>query len=742
MQELKKYLFIYLVLISSAINAQHVYSADDLLFQLKKSKEDTAKANLLLQLSEYYFFKGSNFSKYTDSALLYGYAAEQLSKNLFYEKGIGNSYEQLAKILHVQNKTTEARQLADKAIEIFKANNLYLELGYAYYDVSGYYSINSNDELAERIRIVEELALPAFQKSGSTLKEADILKELGDLVQLTGDYSKALVLLNHSLQLYQRANYYNLEGIYDLLGSVYAITGNNEQALKYGLLAVKSAASVNDTTIQLATIFNRIGSTYSAMKEYKTAYDYFQKALTVAKKYNNTETIDILLSKISRTLIALNQPQQALSVLKQAQQTYTPEDIYSQLYITASFLITYNALKNYNEGEKYCNELLAISNRLDKYEPDQSEVLYPVTEFYLATHQYDLARKHLAETDTFYKAIQSPLELYKNHLLWFKLDSIEGNYPSAIAHYQQYKALSDSLMNETASKHIGQLQVEFETEKKDNNIKLLENKTKLQQSRLTQANQTRNWIFGIVILLLVITALLVNNSRVKQQANKKLKAQQKEIEKKNIALEHLVTEKEWLVKEMHHRVKNNFHTVAGLLATQSEYLKTNEAIEAMDESRHRVHAMSLIHQKLYQSDNLSAIYMPDYINELINYLRDCFNTSKSLQFNLQIEPVALDLSDSVPIGLILNEAITNSIKYAFPGKENGIINITLKHTEANNLLLSITDNGIGLPHNFSSSNTKSMGMKLMHGLSEDIDGKFIISSNKGTAITVEFAYDV
>ncbi|UPK68106.1 histidine kinase dimerization/phosphoacceptor domain -containing protein [Chitinophaga filiformis] len=736
------YVAILITIAHAAVTAQRVDdNAADLLLQLKQSKEDTNRVILLLQLSDQYFHKASENTKHLDSALLHEYAAEQLSRKLNYPRGIGNSYEQLSKILHVQNKTASARSFAEKAITIFREHDFFLELGYAYYDLSGYYSINSNEGLAERIRIVEQLALPAFQKSGSILKEADILKELADLLQLIGNYSKALAMLHRSLQLYQSIQYTRLEDIYDLLGAVYSVTGNNEQALKYGLLAVNAAASLNDTSIQLATVFNRVGSTYNRMKKYNAAYEYFQKALSVAEKHNNIETIDLLISKISRTLIALHKPHEALDILQEAEQKYPPGDIYSRLYLTASLLITYKELKQYQQAQKYCDQLLAISKSLDKYEPDQSEAQYPVTEFYLATHQYELARKHLAGSDTFYKAIQSPLELNHNHYLWFKLDSIQGNYLAAISHYQLYKMLSDSLLNETTNNHIEQLQVEFETEKKDQDIKMLENATKLQESRLTQATQTRNWVIGAVLLLLIIIGLQANNSWIKQQANKKLKTQQQEIEKKNIALQHLIREKEWLIKEIHHRVKNNFHTVSGLLATQSAYLKTNEAIEAVSESHHRIQAMSLIHQKLYQSDNLSAIYMPDYVYELADYLRDSFNIRKSVQFNLQIEPIELNLSHCVPLGLIMNEAITNSIKYAFPDNKNGTICISLKHTSESNLLLTISDDGVGLQQNPASQSAQSMGMKLMYGLSEDIDGKFTITGCKGTEITLEFIYD-
>lgn len=736
------YVAILMTIVQAAVVAQRVDdSAVNLRLQLKQSKEDTNRVILLLQLSDHYFQKASGGTKLLDSALLHEYAAEQLSRKLNYPRGLGNSYEQRSKILHVQNRTAIARAFSDKAISIFREHNFFLELGYAYYDLAGYYSINSGDGLAERIRIVEQLALPAFQKSGSILKEADILKELADLLQLTGNYKKSLAILHQSLKLYQSIQYPRLEDIYDLLGAVYSVTGNNEQALKYGLLALNAATSINDTSIQLATIFNRVGSTYNRMKKYDAAYTYFQKALLVAKKYNNTETIDLLISKISRTLIALHKPHEALDILQEAQQKYPSNDIYSRLYLTASLLITHKELKQYQQAQKYCDQLLAISKSLDRYEPDQSEAQYPVTEFYLATHQYELARKHLAGSDTFYKAIQSPLELHHNHYLWFKLDSIQGNYLAAISHYQLYKMLSDSLLNETTTNHIEQLQVEFETEKKDQDIKMLENATKLQESRLTQATQTRNWVIGAVVLLLIITGLQTNNSWIKQQANKKLKIQQQEIEKKNLALQHLIREKEWLIREIHHRVKNNFHTVSGLLATQSAYLKTNEAIEAVSESHHRIQAMSLIHQKLYQSDNLSAIYMPDYVYELADYLRDSFNIHKSVHFNLQIEPIELNLSHCVPLGLIMNEAITNSIKYAFPDNKNGTICISLKHTSESNILLTISDDGVGLQQHPAPQSAQSMGMKLMYGLSEDIDGKFTITGCKGTEITLEFIYD-
>jgi two-component sensor histidine kinase len=220
---------------------------------------------------------------------------------------------------------------------------------------------------------------------------------------------------------------------------------------------------------------------------------------------------------------------------------------------------------------------------------------------------------------------------------------------------------------------------------------------------------------------------------------------EKKVAEKNLSLqglvkqqEKLLNEKEWLIKEIHHRVKNNFHMVTGLLGTQASYLKNEEALHAIEKSQQRINAMSLIHQKLYQSENLSAINMPDYIHELVAYLKDCFEMKQKIHFDLKIESFKLDLSYSLPVGLILNEAITNSIKYAFVGKEAGTITILLNRTDENYALLSIVDNGIGFSPGIMLLQPGSMGMNLMKGLSEDINGTFSIAANNGTHISVVF----
>ncbi|HEU5165046.1 MAG TPA: sensor histidine kinase, partial [Chitinophagaceae bacterium] len=147
----------------------------------------------------------------------------------------------------------------------------------------------------------------------------------------------------------------------------------------------------------------------------------------------------------------------------------------------------------------------------------------------------------------------------------------------------------------------------------------------------------------------------------------------------------------------------------------------------------------LIHQKLYGSENVSSIDISVYVRELVSYLSDSFNIGQRIRFEYALEPLEMDVSQAVPLGLILNEAITNSLKYAFPDDRAGIVSISLFNTTADNYLLCISDNGVGITANFNK--TGSLGMSLMKGLSEDLDGDFSIENNNGTIIKISFVYD-
>jgi two-component sensor histidine kinase len=196
----------------------------------------------------------------------------------------------------------------------------------------------------------------------------------------------------------------------------------------------------------------------------------------------------------------------------------------------------------------------------------------------------------------------------------------------------------------------------------------------------------------------------------------------------------LQAEKEWLVKELHHRVKNNLQLVMSLLNTQSHYLENEKAQAAIGQSRNRMYALSLIHQRLYQPGDLERIDMKMYVPDLIQHLHDSFPDQHHISFHLDIDAAPLDVAIAVPIGLILNESISNSLQWAFPGDRPGAVRILLRQQQG--LFLEIADDGIGLPPDHESRRQQSMGFQLMGTLVQQLEGAIIITGDNGTRVSI------
>jgi two-component sensor histidine kinase len=747
---MKRLLLITCVLgcVTLAVSAQpQTRLPRELLALLQKSKPDTHRVHLFQELATYYMFKPNAQTADMDSALVMARQAEQLSVVLHDPKEQATSFILFARVYNHEGKKEKARTLLRKAITIFSNTHSLDELGEAYFEL-GSYSPLIGSGLTERIQMAE-LALSTFQQSGNKLKQANCNKELGDLYQVEGNNVKALASLQQALSLYKAVGRGRLQGVYDLLGQVCGELGDYKEAIRYGLLAVQTAEQSGDSTMLLATIYNRLGVTYQNLHELEPANLYFKKSISIAEKYNDAAAICILATNISDTYVLLHQPVAALAFLRNIVKKYPISELASQIYITGQFVNIYMLTKQYALAQPYCDRLIRLSENSERIDNETQTYAYGMLiKFYLATHQHKQADQYLLAHRVLSEKMGSLRTLSTNHLWSFKVDSAQRNYPSAITHYQRHKALNDSLFTESKSKQIALLQTQFDTKKKDQDIKLkgqhielLKKQGELQLNDLNQTKTLRNVTFIVIGLLLIILGLVYNRYRLKQKSSAILEAQQQEINNQNQSLQHLLTEKEWLLKEIHHRVKNNLQIVMSLLNTQSAYLTDEAAMLAIRDSQHRVQAISLIHQKLYQSENLSAIDMSTYIRELVEYLRDFFGTGQRIRFETHVDPVKLEVSYAVPIGLILNEAITNSIKYAFPDNKVGQILISFQQTGDTHYLLTIADNGIGLPADMNSPQHDSLGLSLMRGLSDDIDGHFTIANDNGTLINIGFFYE-
>ncbi|MGB7969014.1 MAG: PAS domain S-box protein [Methanobacterium sp.] len=198
-----------------------------------------------------------------------------------------------------------------------------------------------------------------------------------------------------------------------------------------------------------------------------------------------------------------------------------------------------------------------------------------------------------------------------------------------------------------------------------------------------------------------------------------------------------LAEKNTLLQEIHHRVKNNMQIISSLLNLQIKYVDDGKAVDVLKESQNRVKSMAMIHDKLYMSEDLTRINFVNYIKSLVTNLFYSYNVEDTIKQKLEIDPISLNMETAVPCGLIISELVSNSLKYAFPDGMIGEIFVSLRSKE-DNFELIISDNGIGLPKEFDINNTKTLGLMLVSSLTEQIDGKIIINRENGTRFTIIF----
>lgn len=198
-------------------------------------------------------------------------------------------------------------------------------------------------------------------------------------------------------------------------------------------------------------------------------------------------------------------------------------------------------------------------------------------------------------------------------------------------------------------------------------------------------------------------------------------------------------EKEILLREIHHRVKNNLQIISVLLSLQSEEIEDPKILEKYKESENRIHSMALIHERMYQSQDLSRIDFKDYVENLIADITYAYGfDSQILEIKMDLDKSNLSIETVMPLGLIINELVSNSLKYAFKDVENNKISIIFKKEENNKFKLEIMDNGIGFPEDIDFKNTRSLGLQLVNELVSQIDGTIKLETNKGSHFTIHF----
>jgi PAS domain S-box-containing protein len=214
----------------------------------------------------------------------------------------------------------------------------------------------------------------------------------------------------------------------------------------------------------------------------------------------------------------------------------------------------------------------------------------------------------------------------------------------------------------------------------------------------------------------------------------------KDITDRKLAEEALKTslgEKEVLLKEIHHRVKNNLQVISSLLNLQSHHIYDQRDAEVFRTSMNRIRSMALVHDKLYRSESLASVYFPGYIDDLVRELLANYSMGRSVELDLRVDPITVAIDHAIPLGLIINELVSNVLKHAFPEGTPGIIAVHL-NAQGEKIILIVSDNGVGFPADIDFTDTQSLGMQLVVTLVEQLDGTIELHRGKGTEFRITF----
>lgn len=197
-------------------------------------------------------------------------------------------------------------------------------------------------------------------------------------------------------------------------------------------------------------------------------------------------------------------------------------------------------------------------------------------------------------------------------------------------------------------------------------------------------------------------------------------------------------EKEVLLREIHHRVKNNMQVMISLLDLQSGYIKDNDSLSMIQDSQNRIRSMALVHEELFQSRDLTRISFSDYIDNLVAHLFGVYNINSAINLNIDVEDISLNINSAIPCGLIVNELVSNALKYAFPSGITGTVTVSL-HKQNRDLILSVADDGVVSPEKIDISDPASLGLELINILARQLGGSIKIEKSNGTKVTFQFS---
>lgn len=595
----------------------------------------------------------------------------------------------------------------------------------SYFNIKAYYALTyGNPKLGSQFAHKATLLSLASNDTLSYLKNS--YYEAASYMYL-GDYNQMIVRTNEALDFIKGRPFYADRGVlYSLLVQYYSRT-DLVKAFQYIVLEY-DCFKVNQKPSEMFSVYNEFAGYYLTVLDFKESISYSKKALEQANKIDNNKDyyIALAISNLSNIFLIDNQFEEAL--IHATKSVKSSQKIQNQALISKNNLLfaeIYLNQKKYTTALPYC--LKAIEG-IELPENKLKGHLFMAWGFN-GLNKFKEAQNQLAKVDVRFLAELSP----NLQMVYYKEQSNcnkgLGNFEKAFANIEILNKIQNQFFEDKGSLKTLMLQSKFQLREKNYAL----DKLKLEMQKVEVKHQKQrvrlNLLFGGFVLLIILFGVIIWAYQFRKRGNFIFGLSR-------IQLQNAFHEKEALVKELHHRAKNNFQLISSLMNIQAMD-KSIDVDEFVKLTNFRIISLSYIHERLYQKDNLYQINANEYIKEMADYVKTSFlNTNTSIIYQFSDDIVILDLETMMPLGLIINELLTNSYKYAFVDRSEGEIDIKMVRLSSFKYKLTYADNGVGI--NKVNPITKSIGMNLIIALCKQLRTEPKMSFENGAHFEIEF----
>lgn len=547
----------------------------------------------------------------------------------------------------------------------------------------------------------------------------------GDIYNVKGliDYSEAKY--EQAIDSYQKAVFYftksrldNKAGItYTNLGICEKKRSRFEQANLYYFKAVEIFRRLKDYE-NIYGAYNSIGNCFSAVKEFKKAIYYHTMALEQSRKTKNEELISQSLNNLGYSYYENAKPDSALKYLNECIKIRKAERDSGMLVLTfQNIAAVLKQKKQVKQAETYLLRSIEIASKLDMQD-ELARGYLDLAELYNQDKKYAQAFYAAERSEQLAIILNSPELLEQIYSLKSNMFARDQNYKSGLFYERKRNQIHDSLVNIAKITAITAIETKYQAKEKDERIISLHTQSKLEQHVVRQQKYS---ILGLAIVVLLMLIILILGIRSYKQKER----------------DHLRIQN--LMKELHHRVKNNLQILSSLFALQQMEAGDENVKTSIRDNEMRLNSMNLIHQKLYANETDTRINTSVYLEDLAKNLEISYRKKSgdiSISLHVAAESLSIEAEKAVSIGLIVNELVTNAYKYAFKEK-GGTITVSLKRKNKNIYTLTVSDDGSGIHQQENMLNGNSFGLKLVRVMAEQLNASTHVKTEVGTSYEFE-----